>query len=501
MLREDFFVDEYRPTKRLLNFRFVLRTMGELCMVLFPFLIIALLISLYYPHDTGTKPLAITAGVDAAVGALLILLGRDPGNTNIGSREGVMTVTISWFLVSLIGMLPYLLGSYITSAPAAFFEAMSGFTTTGGTVITRVEDIPRSILFWRASTQWLGGLGIIAFLVALIPMSGQRATTIFNSEATGVTHQKFDPHIGTMAKWLIVIYVSFTILCILLFGIGPMSWYDAVCHTFSCVSTGGFSTHSESIGFFHSTYIELVAVFFMLLGATQFSLIYFAIVKRQPKRLFQDSELRWFLSLVLIMTTIGAIWLWYSGYLTGADAFIKSLFTVASLGTTTGFSSGDYSVWGSFFALIVIACMFVAGCSGSTSGGLKVVRFEVLAKNLSKELVRRVHPNVVSTIRMGNTVITDKVVVQVTSFFFAYTALIIIATGVVTAEGYNLTDSFSCAVSCVSNSGGGLGVFGPHGGFSSLSGVTHIFLSLLMVMGRLEIFTVLSLFHPSYWRS
>ncbi|WP_297236798.1 potassium transporter TrkG [uncultured Porphyromonas sp.] len=501
MLREDFFVDDYRPTKRLLNFRFVLRTMGELCMVLFPFLIIALLISLYYPHDTGTKPLAITAGVDAAVGLLLIFIGRDRDRSNIGSREGVMAVTISWFLVSIIGMLPYLFGGFISSVSGAFFEAMAGFTTTGGTVLEEVEQVPRSILFWRASTQWLGGLGIIAFLVAFVPMSGQRATTIFNNEATGVVHQKFDPHIGTMAKWLIVIYMSFTILCTLLFWAGPMTLYDAVCHAFACVSTGGFSTHSQSLGYFDSRYVELVAMIFMTISAIKFALIYFAIVRRQPSRLLEDSETRWYLSLLLIVSLIGGVWLWYSGYHRGGQAVFKSFFTIVSLGTSTSFFSGDYSEWGSFFGLLVLATIFVAGCSGSTSGGLKVVRFVVLAKNLSKELLRRVHPNVVTTIRMGNMLITDKVIVQVTSFFFAYTSLIILATAMVSAEGYALTDSISCAISCISNSGAALGVFGPHGGFSSLSGVSKIFLSLLMVMGRLEIFTVLSLFHPSYWRS
>lgn len=498
---EDFFVDDYKPRRRLLNYRFVLRTMGELCMVLFPFLSAALLISYYYTWDDGMRPLTITAGIDAGVGALLILLGRDTDGGNIGSREGVMAVTISWFLVSLIGMLPYLLGHYITSVPAAFFETMSGFTTTGGTVIGTVENIPRSILFWRASTQWLGGLGIIAFLIAFIPMSGQRATTIFNNEATGVTHQKFDPHIGTMAKWLILIYVSLTVLCIILFYTGPMPLYDAVCHAFTCVSTGGFSTHSESFGYYHSTYLELIAVLFMILGATPFSLIYFTVVKRQPGRLRDDSEVRWFLSLLLGVTIVGAAWLWYGDYFSPGESLLRSLFSLVSLGTTTGYSSGNYSEWGAFFGLLVLACMFVAGCSGSTSGGLKVVRFEVLAKNLGKELLRRVHPNVISTIRVGRTPITNEIIAQVTSFFFAYAGLIILSAAVITAEGYTLTDSFSAAISCMSNTGGGLGRFGPHGGFASLSGLSQILLSLLMVMGRLEIFTVLSLFHPSYWRS
>jgi trk system potassium uptake protein TrkH len=498
---DDFFVDQYRPKKRLLNYRFVIRTMGELCMVLFPLLMISLFISMYYDGDSGTMPLAVTSGIDALIGAVLILVGKDSEGGNIGYREGVMAVSISWFLVSAIGMLPYLLGDYIPSVAAAFFEAMSGFTTTGATVITEVEAIPRSILFWRSATQWLGGLGIIAFLVALIPMSGQRATTIFNNESTGVMHQKFDPHIGTMAKWLIIIYVSLTVVCILLFWVGPMSLYDAVCHAFCCISTGGFGTHTQSIGYFHSTYIELVAALFMLIGATPFAGIYFTLVKGQPERLFKDSQFRWFISLILLMTVIGAVVLWYDGYFRAGEAFLQSLFTVASLGTTTGFFSQDYSMWGSFFGLMVLALMFVAGCSGSTSGGLKVVRFEVLMKNLSKELLRRVHPNVVSTIRMGNTIITDRIVVQVTSFFFAYTGLILIISGVITLEGYELADSISAAISCASNSGGALGVFGPHGGFSTLSGGTKILLSLLMVMGRLEIFTVLSLFHPSYWRS
>lgn len=476
--------------------------MGVLCLIQVPLLLIAFLVSCYYGMDAGAWPVGITALVIAFVGLILSIIGRNSSRYDAGRREGLLSVSLSWFIVALLGMLPLYLGEFVPSMHDAFFETIAGITTTGASVITDVEALPKSILFWRSILQWEGGIGIVVFLVAFLPMAGESAGMMFNNETTGVIHDRFVPRVGVMAKWIVLIYVSLSILCVLLLWAGPMSLFDAVCHAATCISTGGLSTKNNSIEHYDSIYIDWVLAVFMVLGATSFKLLYLATIGKQPKRLLQDREFRWFISLILIFSLAGAAWLYFSHRFDDPIiALERSSFTIASIFSSSSYFHGDYSQWGSFFGILILIAMFISGCSGSTSGGLKVVRFELLFMSLSNEIQKRTHPNAVLPYRMGKSCIGEQYVYRAMIFFFAYLSLILLATFCITLEGYEFVDAMSAAISCVSNSGAGLGHFGPAYGFVELSGFNKVLLSILMVMGRLEIFTVLSLFHRSFWRT
>ena len=489
--------------RRTFNYRFVANMIGILCLIQVVALLSAVGVSLYY-YDSGIQPLAITAAIMAVTGGLLVFLGHRSRELETGRRESLVTVTLSWFIISAIGMLPYYLGGVVPTLADAFFETISGFTTTGASVIPVPEEVPRSLLFWRSITQWEGGIGIVVFLVALIPMTGESASLVYNNETTGVTHDRFLPRVGEMAKWMMIIYLSLTALCIVLLILGPMELFDAVCHAFTCISTGGFSTRALSLAYWDSGVVNLIADIFMFIGAVNFTLIYYAISKKDPTQILKDSEFRWYVGFVFVLSVFGIIGLSIQGpegVYTFWGTISASVTQVISIVTTTGYAVGDYNLWGPLFSFVVLIGMFVAGCSGSTSGGLKVVRLEILAKSLSNELLKRTHPNAIRAVRVGGHALSSDVVLSVMTFFVAYLSLIGFGTIVVALDGFDLKESLVAAVSCVSNSGGSLGTIGPLVGFGALSPVTKVILSFLMVMGRLEIFTILSILHPGFWRN
>ncbi|MBR8704158.1 TrkH family potassium uptake protein [Porphyromonas levii] len=496
-----FLVHSEYETKRGFNYKFVLMVLGLLCLFQVIFLGISAGVSLYY-GDSGLHSLLYTMGLDVVIGATLFLLGKGHTEYDTGRREGMVTVSLSWLVMSLLGMMPYWLGGFIPNFSEAYFEAMSGFSTTGSTILNDIESLPRSILFWRSVTQWIGGIGIIVFLVALVPFTGENASVVFDHETTGITHDRFVPRIGVMAKWITLIYVVLSIICALLLWAGPLSLYDAVCHAATCISTGGFSTYNASIADIDSVYTNFILTVFMFIGATSFTLIYFAIVRKEPKRLFHDAEYRWFASTIVVVTLFTAIWLYANGiYISFWKALLHSLFQVVSLITTTGYVIQDYNFWGGSFWVVALFLMFVAGCSGSTSGGLKMIRFNILSRNLLNEFKRRTHPQAIVPLRYNGTFIKEKVVNQVYNFLYAYLTIILIATFSVTLEGYSFTDAVSASIACISNSGPGLSAFGPMANFSTLSDFNTFLMSFLMLTGRLEIFTVLTLLHRSFWRN
>lgn len=483
------------------NYRFVSEVIGFLCLIQVVSLCITILVSLYYKDD-GLIPLCITTAIMGVVGLVLTLLGRRSERFNTGRREGMVTVSLSWFVISLIGMLPYYIGGFVPTIADAFFETISGFTTTGASVFSDIESLPKSILLWRAITQGEGGIGIIVFMVAIIPMAGENAGLVFNSEASGVLHDRFVPRIGVMAKWLTLIYIVANVLCTLLLWAGPMDLFDAVCHSLTCISTGGFGTKNNSLAYWDSSYINLVLGFFMLIGATSFTLLYLAFIKGDFKSLFRNSEFKWFIALILILSIAGTYWLWGPMHYEWGfwEALEKATIQIISLISSTGYAVADYSLWGNFFIFLVAVSMFIAGCSGSTSGGLKVARFELMVRSLSVELLKRTHPNAVISLRVGGKAVNQDIVLQVMSFTFAYFGLMVIGTAAITFEGYSFTDASIIAISCLSNSGGGVGEFSPMIGVSSLSGFNKVFLSIFMITGRLEIFTLLTILHRSFWK-
>ena len=445
-------------------------------------------------------PLLISSGIIFLTGVLLYVVGFRANEYTTGRREGMLTVTLTWTLLSFLGMLPFYLGGYVDNITDAFFETMSGFTTTGSTILTDIEALPKGILFWRSLTQWQGGMGMIVFTVALMPILGGGAIQMFDAETPGITHERFRPRITQVAKRLWGVYLFLTFVLVLLLGIGPMDLYDAVNHAMTAISTGGYSTKNASIAYWDSAYIEYVISLFMLIGATNITLIYFCL-NGNVKKLCRDEEFRWFFWFVWIMIGITTAWVLYTGFATDfSSAFRKATFQVSTLVSTCGFATENYIPWGPFFWSIALILMFICGCAGSTCGGLKMGRFAILSKSLFNAFKKQTHPHAIIPVRMDTHIVSGDVVLRVLAFAFAYVVLIVISCLVLMLDGLGFEESIGAAVSAISNVGPGLGKLGPVDNFSEVPVVSKWFLSFLMMTGRLEIFTVLTLLVPGFWK-
>lgn len=483
----------------MLNVRFIVKMLGMMFILETFFMLAATLVAFLYGGN-DFYPLLGSSGVLFGAGILSYGLCHDANEYSAGRREGMLIVTLTWVLLSLFGMLPFYWGGYIDTVVDAYFETMSGFTTTGSTVLTDIESLPHGILFWRSLTQWQGGIGIIVFTIALLPIFGTSAVVMFDEETSGVTHERFRPRVTQVAKRLWGVYVFLTFCAIGLFWLGPMDLFDAVNHALTSIATGGYSTKNASIGFWHSAYIEYVAMLFMFLGSVNMTLIYFCFSGRF-KKLLKDEEFRWFCGFVGVAIGGVAIWLWVNGVMPNLlDAFRSAAFQVITLISTCGFATDDYIQWGSFFWMVALVLMLICGCAGSTSGGLKMGRFVILVKNLSNEFKKQTHPHAIIPVRMNGHVLSDSVVHRVLAFVFAYIVLIVVSCLVLTIDGMEFTESIGAVISSISNIGPGLGQQGPAGNFADVPTNSKWFLSFLMMTGRLEIFTVLTILVPGFWK-
>jgi trk system potassium uptake protein TrkH len=462
------------------------------------FMLIAVAVA-WYCEGTDLYPLLISSGIMLGAGLVFYLSGRNIEDASAGRREGMLTVALTWILLSFFGMMPYCLGGYISNFTDAYFETMSGFTTTGATILNDVESLPQGILLWRSLTQWQGGIGIIVFTVALMPVFGGTALQLFNAEISGIAHEPFLPRVTQAAKRLFGIYVANTVVLTLLLWAGPMNLYDAVNHALTTLSSGGYSTKNAGITYWDSPYIEYILCFFMCLSATNITLLYFT-VKRQWHKLLKDDEFRWFYSTILIAGTVVTAWLFFLHYEGNIEhAFRKAFFQVTSLISTTGYLTADYSDWGGLFVIIALFLMTICGCAGSTSGGLKVGRFVILIKNMLNEFKKQTHPNAVISVRMSGQVIPAHIVQRVQTFAFVYMVLIVIGSAVFLLDGLVFEEALATTVSAIGNIGPGLGKY-TNGNFHDLSIVSKWVFSFLMVTGRLEIFTILTLLLPGFWK-
>jgi trk system potassium uptake protein TrkH len=453
-----------------------------------------------YFQGPDVQPILVSAGITLVSGLGMVLSMGFKRNTVIGKKESYLGVALSWILFAFFGALPFYIGGVTPCFTDAFFESMSGITTTGASILTNIDVIPKGLLFWRSITQWLGGMGIIVFSLALLPLLGGEAAQLFDAESSGLTHDKFRPRVTQMAKRLWGIYLLFTFLIILLLWAGPMQFYDAVCHGFATISTGGFSTKQLSISYWDSAYIEIVIIPFMIIGAINFPLLYLLLSKGDFKKFSKDEELRWFLAIIL-----GAFFIVGAGLIIDKDydflhSLRNSLFQVVSVITTTGFSTGDFSVWGPFYLIIFLFLMVVCGCAGSTSGGLKIVRAVVLAKNTVNEFERLIHPRAIIPVRLNGTALSFGVVQRLLAFAFLYISIIFVSWGILTFAGVPFVEALGASVSAISNVGPGFGALGPAGSYAEISLFAKWYLSFLMVIGRLEIFTILILFTPGFWK-
>ncbi len=482
-----------------LNIRILLYILGLLLCFESLFLLLSFGVSLLY-QENDRIPLLFSTIITACVGFLLAICSRKH-ERKMGKREVFLLVSFSWIIFSLFGMLPFLLGGYLTSVADAFFETMSGFTTTGATVIDHIDDLPHGILFWRSITQWLGGMGIIVLTLAILPMlnSGE-GTQLFNAEAPGVRHDKITPRISQTAKRLWVLYLSMTLVASTILYLGPMNLFDSICHAFSAMATGGYSTKQASIAYWESPYTEYAITLIMFFAGINFSLLYITITGNY-KKLFKDQEVKWYACTVLIFTLTISIGLLYTGqYHHVEEAFRVSIFQVVSLITTTGFATADFVVWGPFFCFLMFLIMIPGACAGSTSGGLKQVRIIIAFKHLAIEFYKQLHPRAVVPVRINKYTLPPEMVTKVLSFILIYALVALGCSAILSMEGFNFEESISVTITCLSNVGPGLGSAGPSGTLAYLSDISKWTLSFAMLVGRLELFTVLILFTPYFWK-
>ncbi|MEE9319785.1 MAG: TrkH family potassium uptake protein [Granulosicoccus sp.] len=480
-----------------MQIKVVRRVVGILLTLFSITMLTPLIVGIAY-RDGAVMPFLGAFAATFVTGLLLFLPVREQKG-KLRLRDGFMIVVLFWAVLGIFGGLPfYLYGALDLSVAAAIFESMSGLTTTGATLIVGLDRLPHSILFYRQQMQWLGGMGIIVLAIAVLPMLGIGGQQLFRAETPGITKDKLTPRIAGTAKALWYIYLGLTILCALAYWAAGMSGFDAISHSFSTVAIGGFSTHDASIGYFDSSLIEMIATLFMLISGINFAL-HFAVARNFKLRTYwRDEEFRTYAAIIILLTLITSIYLYISNTHDVKDSFFKGLFHVVSIGTTTGFTSEEYFNWPGFLPVLLLFASFAGGCTGSTGGGMKVIRVLLLFKQGQRELKRLLHPNATIVVKVGNQAMSNRMIDLVWGFFATYLALLGIMLLMLMAAGLDQESAFSAVVACLNNLGPGLGIVSAN--YSSLGDFEYGVLSMAMLFGRLEIFTLLVLFTPTFWR-
>ena len=416
-------------------------------------------------------------------------------------RDGFLIVVLFWTVLGIFGALPFLLSSSLSiGITDSIFESISGLTTTGATVITNLDDLPKSILFYRQALQWLGGMGIIVLAVAILPMLGVGGMQLYRAETPGpVKDTKLTPRIKETAKALWYIYLSLTIACALGYWLAGMKVFDAIGHSFSTVAIGGFSTHDLSIGYYNSRMIETVAIIFMLLSGLNFGLHFITWKSQSLLHYFKDAEFKTYFIVIIAITIITALFLRIGDvYLSWSDSFSKAVFHTVSIATTTGFTTSQYHFWPSFLPLLLLLASFIGGCTGSTGGGMKVIRVLLLVKQGMREMLRLIHPNANIVVKIGSKAVDARVVEAVWGFFSAYIGVFVVMLLLLMASGLDQVTAFSAVTATLNNLGPGLGEVGSN--YTSINDFSKWVLCLGMLLGRLEIFTLLVILTPAFWR-
>lgn len=483
----------------MLNMKIIHKVIGTLLFIEAAMMAGCMGMALYLGEDDS---LAFIISVILTVlgGIIFKYIGRDSDNS-LGRREAYLLVTLTWIIFSLFGALPYMISGYITNFTNAFFETISGFTTTGCSIIDDVEVLPHGLLFWRTMTQWIGGLGIVFFTIAIIPSLVGGNVKVFSAEATGPIRAKMHPRLGTTAKWIWSIYSMLTVGCGICYYIAGMGLFDCLNYAMTTTATGGFSTHNASTGYFHNPYIDYTAILFMFLSGTSFTLLYTTLFKGRIKQFIKNSEFRFYVIIVLIATTIITLFLINDNGYQVADAIRVSLFQVTSFITTTGIFNDDAAQWHHTTWVILSICMFMGACSGSTSGGFKSIRAVMVLTILKNEIRRILHPRAVLPVKVNGNNIPYSSQVTLLAFLTAYMFLCLFTYFCMILMGVDSTNSITIALSCAGNVGPTLGLeIGPTMSWNILPDGVKWLLSGLMLMGRLEIFTVLVLFTSAFWK-
>ena len=494
-----------------LNRKLIFHILGLLLMFNGFAMLISAFVS-YLTNDGVLNEMTIVSLLVIFFGWLFMTVSKK-NERKINKRDAYFVVVLGWLVMIFSGMLPYVVTDSISSFSNIFFETMSGYTTTGSTIINDIDALPKSIIFWRSMTHWLGGMGIIVLAIAILPLLGIGGMQLFNAEAPGLTGDKIHPRISDTAKRLWLIYVGLTFLETILLTFAGMSFFDAINNSMSNIASGGFSSKNESIGFWNDNpLIQYIVIFFMFLAGTNFILIYFGLTGKF-KKIFQDTEFKWYVSFICAFVFISTLILFFQVNLSSTEvyhpevlgkfesSFRHSLFQVVAIVTTTGFVTGDFISWTPFLTMLFFGIMFLGGSSGSTSGGVKVLRHLILIKNGFLEFKRSLHPNAIFPLRHNNHVVEKPIIIHVLAFFILYLILFIIGAGVLSALGLDFVSAIGGAASSLGNVGPALGTLGPISNFDSLPEIGKYWCAFLMLVGRLELFTVLIFFTPYFWKS
>lgn len=479
-----------------MNKRLTFKLIGNVLLIEAILLVISLFVSLL-TGGTDAMAFVISAAITAAAGGVLSLL--KPKNDNLRAREGFAVCALTWILVSFFGALPFWIHGSIPFFLDAYFEVVSGFTTTGSSILTDIEALPRGLLFWRSFTHWAGGMGVLVLSLALIPKMGARSMHLMRAESPGPSVEKLVPRVGNNAKILYQLYIGLSVLMVIVELLCGMNLYDAVLNMFGTAGTGGFGHYADSVAHYNSALIETVTAVFMALFGVNFSIYYF-ILRRNWKACTNNSELKAYLGIMSVSTIAIAINIMgrYNGNFFTALRY--SFFQVSSIMTSTGYATADFNLWNHFSRTLLVILMFIGASAGSTGGGIKVVRIQMLFKVMVREVRQTIHPKSVNTVKMDGRPVSDSVISGVLSFFAAYMLILMTATLIVSLDGYSFETTFTAVVATLSNIGPGLGMVGPTGSFAFFSPMSKIVLTLCMLIGRLEIFPILMLAAPSAWR-
>ena len=451
----------------------------------------------------------VIGGITLSIGKWKARHASEDQGKYFSRADSFMVVTLTWVLFSLIGMIPYMLLAGM-SIDDAMFEAMSGFTTTGASVISDVDGLSQGLKFWRCITQWMGGLGIVVFTFALVPTVEMRNNKIFSAETSGIGMDKLSPKIATTARRLMMIYLVLTIICGLFYYAGPMNAFDAICHSFTTTATGGFSTHTASIAYYNSPYIEYVASVFMFLSSLNFGMFYYAIIRRWDI-IRSNEELNAFVKIVLTAVVVFVLLFNFASHTSESlhalpvgfeEQFRSALFHVTSTISSTGYAATkfDYVAWGDMYLMPTLILMIIGSCAGSTAGGMKVVRFVVTMKAIQNEFIKQLHPRAVLSVNLGGRVLDNDRMRRTLCFVIIYMALVMAGVIIMSYMGIDIVTALGSSITALSNIGPGAGLTGPANNFSEIHSVAKWLMSFYMLVGRLEIYTVLFLFMPSFYK-
>ena len=478
-----------------LNWRVIANMLGNVLWVEGLLLILPLLVTFIY-QDGGTMAFLMTIALALMIGVPLSRIKTK--KSAYFAKDGMIAVGLSWIAVSMVGALPFYFSGEIPSYIDAFFETVSGFTTTGSSILTDVEALTHGMLFWRSFTHWVGGMGVLVFVLALIPKSNERTMHIMRAEVPGPTIGKLVPRLKQTAMILYQIYMVLTIIETVLLLLGGMPLFDSLCHSFGTAGTGGFGIKATSIGYYDNAYYDAIITIFMILFGVNFNIFYFILIK-DFKQAFKDAEMRTYFGIIALSILLIAINIlpMYDGFL---EAIRYSSFQVGSIITTTGYSSCDFNLWPTFSKIILFLLMFIGASAGSTGGGIKVSRIMIVAKKIKMDLQKLIHPQKVDAITMNGKIVPEETVNQILSFFGCYMLILAFCVLAVSLDGFDFESTVTSVVACLSNIGPGLGVCGPMGSFADFSDLSKIILSGAMLIGRLEIYPILILIVPLYWK-